>query len=136
MSFVEAWEKAERIRKYLKTVRTKIESKEVASSDPEGFERWLEWADWYADLVCPITHSRVRKESFDPPEVTPIKDLEWTSRTRRLLFKTSIETSDDLFALSKEELKEICGVNWFSDWSEVNRVLEGLGYDISGRSRY
>ena len=42
MSFVEAWEKAERIWKYLKTVRTKIEFKEVASSDPEGFERLLE----------------------------------------------------------------------------------------------
>ena len=136
MSFVEGWEKAERIRNYLKAVRVKLESKEVASSKPEEFKRWLEWADWYADRTCPITQLRAREDSFDPPEVTPIRDIEWTSRARETLFKTSIQTSDDLFALSEKELCELCEVRWFRDWSEVNLVLEGLGYDVSGRSRY
>ena len=79
MSFVEGWEKAERIRKYLKAVRTKIEAKEAASSNPEAFERWLEWAEWYADSVCPIAKVGVREESFSPPRVTPIQDIEWLS---------------------------------------------------------
>lgn len=136
MSFVESWERAGRIKKYLKAVRAKIEAKEAASSDPEAFERWLEWADWYADSVCPITKAGVREESFSPPQVTPIQDIEWTSRTRELLLKTSLQTSDDLFALTKKDLCELCGVTWFSNWPEINLVLEGHGYDINDRPRY
>ena len=42
--FVDAWEKAERIRAYLSAVEDKIKSNSVAPSNPETCGAWMEWA--------------------------------------------------------------------------------------------
>ena len=64
MTFVESWEKAQRIRKYLDAVDETLKLKESAPSKPEAFASWLEWARWYADATCPLTKAGLRKESM------------------------------------------------------------------------
>ena len=135
MEFVEAWENAERIRKYLSAVESKIESNEVAPSDPESFSKWLEWAHWYADMICPITHSKPRDESVEVPECCDIAELDLTRQTREELARLPIKTTDELYDLDREFFREHCVRRYWSVWNEVTLVLEGLGYDTSKREK-
>lgn len=44
-----------------------------------------------------------------------------------------VETTDELFLLTKSQFSEFCDHKHWWVWRESNLLLEGLGYDVSGR---
>jgi len=137
MTFVESWEKAQRIRKYLDAVDETLKLKESAPSKPEAFASWLEWARWYADATCPLTKAIPRKGATEMPENCLVAELDLTSTTKKAIQKFPEKTTDELFEVSKEEFRKRCSHAHWSTYAEVTLVLEGLGYDVSQRdTRY
>ncbi|EMI18778.1 hypothetical protein RMSM_04298 [Rhodopirellula maiorica SM1] len=65
-----------------------------------------------------------------------INDLGVTSKARRSFEQGQISDTDELVRLSKAELNERWGDRHWNLYSETTRILEGLGYDISDRSRW
>ncbi len=137
-SCVDAWVKATRIRDYLSALDAKLAANEVKPTDPEHFPKWRQWAKWYADSVCPVTPTPPRPE-IDEPIIRTYKlvgDLDLTSKARQAVERGGISDTDELAALSKEDLKGRCGNAYWNLYSETTRILEGLGYDVSNRSRW
>lgn len=132
------WRKAQEIRAYVGALEAKIESNIVTPDDPSVFERWLESAHWYADFLCPITPTPPPPASLAAPQPanTPVSELDLTSGTRTSLERSTIMVTDGLYELGPNELGERCGEYYCSFYSEVTRVLEGLGYDVSKRRPY
>ncbi|WP_417730842.1 hypothetical protein [Rosistilla oblonga] len=132
------WVRAGQIRDYLADLEGKIASQAIKPIDPESFAKWIPWAKWYADSICPITPTPPRPEIDEP--ITrinkSIEDLDLTAKTRRGLKQGQVSDSDELAELTKHQLEERCGDRYSNMYCEATRVLEGLGYDISARSRW
>ncbi|PAY17436.1 hypothetical protein CKO51_21200 [Rhodopirellula sp. SM50] len=135
---VEAWEKAERIRRFLSTFDEKLKSEKIQLQNPTAFERWREWAHWYAGQICPMTPNSESPEMDSPITHVnkPLLELDLTSEARKALEAGQISDSDELAALSSKELQSRCGDRPFNLYREVTRVLEGIRYDVSNRSRW
>lgn len=133
MAFVDSWEQSQRIRNYLNAVDQTLEKKEIAASRPEEFAKWLEWARWYADEICPLTQSRPRNESVEVPEDCLVADMDLTSETREAMKAFPERTTDELFKVSKDEFRARCNHRHWSVYREITLVLQGLGYDVSQR---
>ena len=130
-----AWTKADQIRSYLAALQSRVEAGNLPVQDIEGFEQWIEWAHWFADSTCPITKTPARPNLEDtlPPSNLPISELDLTSDAQRCLESSTIKDTDELWTLNRNELTQRCGENLYSLFSEVTRVLEGLGYDVTSR---
>ena len=137
-SCVDAYVRATNIRTYLSALDTKIAAEQVKPNDPERFPVWREWAQWYADSVCPITPTPPRPEIDELVVRTnrQLKDVELTSKARLAFERGEISDTDELASLTREDLNERCGGRYWGLFSEATRILEGLGYDISNRSRW
>lgn len=133
MTFVESWEKSQRIRNYLDAVDETLELKESAPSKPEEFAAWLEWARWYADMTCPLTKTTPRNESIEVSENCPVEELDLTSSSKCAIQDFPEKTTDELFDVTKDEFRNRCNHNHWSVYRELTLVLEGLGYDVSQR---
>ena len=133
MAFVDTWEQSQRIRKYLSAVEETLAKKEIAPSKPKEFALWLEWANWYADEICPLTQSRPRNDSVEVPENCLVSELDLTSETREAMKAFPEGTTDELFKVSKDEFRARCNHRHWLVYREITLVLEGLGYDVTGR---
>lgn len=134
MKFVEDWETAQRIRRYLTAVDARLTEADASPSDPEGLDRWLGWARWYADYICPLTASREHPREQLVPTNTAIADTDLTSVARKALDGTGIESTDQLYAQSKECLSALYPFRSWVLLDELDRVLEGLGYDMDKKN--
>ncbi|MFN3193890.1 MAG: hypothetical protein ACE361_25490 [Aureliella sp.] len=137
-SCVDAYVRATNIRTYISALDAKIATEQVKPSDPERFPAWREWAQWYADSVCPITPTPPRPE-IDELVVRKnkqLKDVELTSQARLAFERGEISDTDELALLTREDLNERCGGQYWGLYSEATRILEGFGYDVSNRSRW
>lgn len=128
------WHQAEKIRSYLEALEKRIESGEIRPSDPESFNRWLEWAKWFADDMDPMVQTSSRQQELIAAQNTPVADLDLTSQARDFVTLFKIKDSDELLLVPEDEVREATG--WNSEvWRELTRVLEGLGYDVANRKR-
>ncbi len=130
MKFVEEWENAQRIRRYLAAVDERLTEADASPSDPDALDRWLGWARWYADYLCPLTKSLEHPIQPLGPTNTAIAELDLTSVARKALGGTGIESTDHLYAQSKEYLSTLYPYRSGVLLSELDRVLEGLGYNM------
>ncbi len=131
MKFVEDWEKAQRIRKYLAAVDTRLLEEDARPSNPDALDRWLGWARWYADYLCPLTVAGKHPREPLVPTNTAISELDLTSVARKALSGSGIESTDHLYAQSKEYLSTLYPYRSWILLNELDRVLEGLGYDMN-----
>ncbi len=130
---VDRWHEAERIRHYLSVFETEFSAGNWRPRNEGAFRRWLKWAFWYADHIDPLIRAEPMPEEVEPPANTPIEQLEWTRHTRPVLERLGVRDTDALHALREEEILAAEGEGRRGAWSEVCRVLEGLGYDMAGR---
>lgn len=130
MKFVEDWETAQRIRRYIAAVDERLTEVDASPSDPENLDRWLGWARWYADNLCPLTKSRKHPIRPLSPTNAAVAELDLTSVARKALDGTGIESTDHLYAQSKEYLSTLYPYRPGVLLSELDRVLEGLGYNM------
>ncbi len=130
MKFVENWETAQRIRRYLAAVDERLTEADASPSAPENLDRWLGWARWYADNLCPLTKSREHPIQPLGPTNAAIAELDLTSVASKALDGTGIESTDHLYAQSKEYLSTLYPYRPGVLLSELDRVLEGLGYNM------
>lgn len=128
-----SWVKAQHIRSYLAALEEKLAGAELKPCNPESFDHWLKWAHWYADFTCPLTPSGPFPETSQQPNNTPIYALDLTKKTRETLEKVPAKDTDEICQFDRKQLREYCDSREWIVWNEVTRVLEGLGYDVSGR---
>jgi hypothetical protein len=127
------WQQAESIRTYLTAIRRAVDAGKAHPKDDIAFAEWFEWATWYADHLDPMVRARVRPEPVQPPVNKPIGELDLTSRTRPVLVALGVSDCDTLYKVTEKQIGEIEKQYSSRIWGEVCRVLEGLGYDVSGR---
>lgn len=130
---VDRWHEAERIRHYLSVLDTEVGLGNLKPHNEEAFRCWLKWAFWYADHIDPLIRAEPLPEDVEPPTNTPLEKLEWTRHTRPILERLGVGDTDALHALHEDEIRAAEGDGRRGAWDEVCRVLEGLGYDMTGR---
>jgi hypothetical protein len=128
------WESATHLRSYLAALRAEIAGGKLRATDPEGFAKWLDWADWYVAYLDPLTPTPKRPEFDPPPTNLPIDQLDLTRLTRMLLPKIGIKDTTELHSVERHQIKNFTHRD-YQVWNEICCVLEGLGYDVSGRNR-
>jgi len=131
---VDCWRYADRIRRYLATLEEGIVEGKLRIRDEQTFAKWSKWAHWYADHVDPVIHAAPLPEEIQPPVNTPLADIEFTSRAKPVIERLGIRDTDGLHCLSQDEIRAAGGEFSFALWNEVCLVLEGIGYDMAGRS--
>lgn len=133
-SCVDKWSKSQKIQKYLTALNEAVESGRIEYDD-EQFQKWREWAQWYAIELCPLTPnlSAPSVHQIPPPQNSPIQELDLTSKARVAFERAKILDTDELACITKAELKDRCGERGWGLYDEASRILEGLGYDVSDR---
>jgi hypothetical protein len=134
MQDVDRWHDAKRIREYLTALQAGIERGELTPKDEAGFREWFDWAKRYANSIDPLTDPGPQQHAPDPPENTPVEQLDLTSGTRSVVESLEVIDSDALWQKTEEEVRKACGGYYGAIWNEITRVLEGLGYDVSKRA--
>lgn len=132
---VKGWRQAAEIRAFLGELRRKRESGAVEVTDEPAFAEWDEWATWYADRIDPLVATPPHPVRREAPRNLPIADLEFTRRTRQVVAKLGAQTAEQLHRVERESLNGLIDRWYSSEWDEICRVLEGLGYDVEGRYR-
>lgn len=132
---VNAWKQAGEIRSYLATIHTKLDAGDLRVSDMEKFEAWTDWAAWYADSIDPLTATPPRTEFAVTPTKAVTSELDLTRKTRAIVAQLGVSNTDELFEVEHAAVEKLCGPWRNSEWNEMCRVLEGLGYDVSNRYR-
>ena len=128
------WRQANEIRSYLAALRAKIESGAVHPDHPDVFGKWLDSADWYSNFLDPLTPTPDRPDVLPAPTNLPIDQLDVTRETRAVLPHLGVQDTNELHALGRDQVCKVTQNDW-SIWEEICRLLEGLGYDVSGRKR-
>ncbi len=130
------WHHAQQIRAYLKVIESGVSSGTLVTKDPSRFQEWLDWASWYADSVDPLIKAPPRLEEPEKAKNVPIDQLDLTSRTKPLVLSLGAKDTDELYRVERSRVDQAAGGYASSQWSEICRVLEGLRYDMTGRSYY
>lgn len=133
MQQTEQWHEARRIREYLAALKQAIESGEWHFTDEQSGKEWFQWATRYADSIDPLTISTASQYQADGPTNTPVGDLDMTSHARRVVAQLEIKDTDGLWKVTEDQVRSTHASG--PVWKEFNRVLEGLGYDVSKRQR-
>jgi hypothetical protein len=128
--------RSEEIRRYLNSFEFLIAEGKIRPSNPETFPEWLDWAKWYADYLDPLTPTPRRDEYSIGAKNTPASSLDLTRRTRQLVNSLGVADTDALNLVDYRTASAALDGNIYGSWSEISRVLEGLGYDVSGRRAY
>ncbi|QGQ24714.1 hypothetical protein F1728_19370 [Gimesia benthica] len=133
-SCVDSWSKSQRIQKYLNALDEAVDCGRL-EYDNEQFQKWREWAQWYAVELCPLAPNLPAPSihHVPPPQNTLISELDLTSKARIAFERAKISDTDELASITKDELRERCGEKVWSLYDEASRILEGLGYDVSDR---
>lgn len=127
------WQYAQQIRQFLSELEAKIADGRLRANDEQGFARWLGWARRYADQIDPLVLAEPLPEETRGPVNTPLADVELTSYARPVLERLRVPDTDSMYRLTRQEVLAADGRQTDWAWSEVCRVLAGLGYDVSGR---
>lgn len=133
--YVQAWKSANEIRAYLADVREKISKETVRIENEDVHSRWIDWASWYADSIDPLIQAPPQSESIDSPTNTLVSDVEVTRRTKTFIASLGASNTDDLFRIGIEESDQKYNSWSNKEWTEICRLLEGLGYDTRERYR-
>jgi hypothetical protein len=133
---IRGWRRAKEIREYLGELQAQIDANLLRPSNPVEFTNWFDWAKWYANHLDPLTPTPNRPEFIQKPQNTPIEQLDLTRDTTRLVVQLSVADSDALYLVKKDVIEQLAGRGQFRTWHEICRLLEGLGYDMSGRKYY
>jgi hypothetical protein len=128
--------KSEEIRRYLATFESKTKEGLIRPRNPEGFPEWMEWAKWYADFLDPLTPTPQREEYAVAPTNVPVEELELTRRTKQILTVLGVVDTNALYEVQHKQFSAAAQGQIYGAWSEICLVLEGFGYDVSGRQRY
>ena len=128
--------RSEEIRRYLSSFALLITEGKIRPNNPETFHEWLEWAKWYSDYLDPLTPTPRRDEYSIGATNTPTSSLDLTRRARQLVNSLGVADTDALNLVDYRTASAALDGNIYGSWSEISRVLEGLGYDISGRRAY
>lgn len=132
---VNAWKQAGDIRSYLAAIRAKLDAGELAVRDQVTFSSWIDWATWYADSIDPLTVTPRREEFATSPSKAAVSELDLTRTTRAVVEQLRVQDTDDLFAVERDALQELCGRWRTTEWDEIGRVLEARGYPVASRYR-
>ncbi|MCY2924721.1 MAG: hypothetical protein NT031_04660 [Planctomycetota bacterium] len=130
---VARWHYAQRIRQYLATIEAGIAEGKLRARDPDAFAGWIEWANWYADDIDPLVDHEPLPEENCPPTNAQLADIELTSHTRPIIERLGVKDAEGLYSLTRDAVRAAEGDGRHGAWGEVCNVLEGLGYDVSGR---
>ncbi|HTV49191.1 MAG TPA: hypothetical protein VMG59_12185 [Phycisphaerae bacterium] len=133
---VDRWHYAERIRAYLKAINQFVESGEMRIIDERNFREWSEWASWYADSLDPLFKVAPRPEVAKPPTNKLLDEFDITPRTKSVLIALGVQDAESMHKITQKQIDEIETQYPGVVWSEICRVLEALGYDVSGRNCY
>lgn len=128
------WKQANEIRSYLAALRAEIDGGRQRPIDAERFAKWLEWADWYADSIDPLTPTSDRPGDIPQPSKQTVEELDLTRECRQAIGQLGIADTDELHAVTRGDIDKLSVRSW-NVWDEICRVLEGLGYDVAGRKR-
>lgn len=131
LSEVDAWYRASRIRQYLTEKQEKIESGALPVADEEKQRRWAGWAAWYADSIDPLVATPQHPDRPKPPSNIGVAEMDLTSGARELVAKLGLTDADSLFRVEYEAVESLSDRSSGSDWEEICRVLEALGYDVA-----
>ena len=95
--------------------------------DPDAFERWLTWADSYADCVDPTVNARPKDPGRIDIDRALVDSLDLTSRTRVVLKSLGIVDSEQLVKLTGDQLKTACEVEVAEVSRQDHEHLGGIG---------
>jgi hypothetical protein len=130
---LDQWEYANRIREYLAVIEDGLANGKLRVRDDQAFAKWHRWACWYADEVDPLINAKPLPEEASPPVNTPMAELEFTSCTAPVVARLNATDADTLYRLSRDMVEAAEGRDHHVAWGEICDVLDGLGYDVSGR---
>jgi hypothetical protein len=131
---IERWQNANEIREYLTAMHDAVARGTIQVMDENVFAKWTDWVSWYADHLDPLVLAPLQPLESRPPTNTPVAALDLTSRARRVIAELGVADSDGLFHASKAQIETIEKELNARAWDEICRVLEGLGYNMNGRS--
>jgi hypothetical protein len=127
------WHQVERIRAFLGAMRAAVAAGKMRVTDEQIYAEWSDWASWYADHVDPLIRAKLRPAALPPPTNKPISELDLTFRCRDVLIQLGIADADSMYKLTEDQILAVEKQRPHWVWSEVCRVLEGLGYNMPKR---
>lgn len=133
MELVSRWHAARQVRAYVDDLTRSVEAGRWRVNDEEAFSTWIDWARRYADSIDPILNAPLPGEAAVGPKNTPLAELDLTSQTVPVLAALSVMDTDQLARVTGEQLRSVAGRHISHVWSEITRVLAGLGYPTSNR---
>lgn len=131
----DSWKRASEIRGYLAERHRKIAAGQFDIVDEEKNRLWSEWAAWYADSIDPLVKTPQHPDRPKPPSNLGVAELDFTRATRELVAKLGVADAEGLVRLDFQAVESLSDRSSGSDWEEIGRVLEALGYDVTSRSR-
>lgn len=133
LSDVDSWHQAERVRAFLSAMREAVAAGKMRITDEKVYAEWSGWADWFANHIDPLVRAKPRAIPTARLTTKPMGELDLTFRTREVLVQLGVDGSDSMYRLTEERIGEVHKENAHRVWNEVCVVLEGLGYNMSGR---
>ena len=105
-------------------------------ANPDQYREWLDYVKWYADSVDPFQETQPRPEEPQKAKNLPVDQLDLTSYLRPVVQALGVKDTDELFQVNEPRVEQV--VKGYDDkaWTEICRVLEGLGYDMSERTYF
>jgi hypothetical protein len=133
MESVGRWHAAQQIRAYLDDLTRSVEDGRSRINDENAFKTWMDWARRYADSIDPIRSAPLPGDVAIGPKNTPIADVQLTSYTAPALAALNVKDTDQLARVTGEQVRSVAGRHISDVWSEITRILAGLGYPVSKR---
>lgn len=129
---LEAWHKAKRIREYLSQIKSGQESGALRVKDQAVFDDWIGWATRYADHVDPLIRGGPPNREQITVENARVADLEFTSRTRRIIEQLGVADANELARVTPNQVAALTKRDHLV-WDEMMLVLEGCGFRMVSR---
>jgi hypothetical protein len=136
LSRVNGWHQAKQIRAYARALQEHVAAGSVKATNPDQYQEWLDYVAWYADSVDPFVQAPPRPEQEEKERNLPVEQLDLTSRTGPIVQALGAKDSDELYQLDRRRVEQADKGHSGNAWTEICRVLEGLGYDMSGRTYF
>lgn len=133
LASIKQWREAESIREYLRILQGKLDSGVLRPSDEQGFAEWKKWVLSYVNKIDPFSVNCEEDTACDQPKCLPSSELDLTRACRAVVDQLTVTNTDELYQIPREDVLSRCNSWSSSEWNEICRVLESLGYDVAGR---
>ena len=133
LSSIKRWKEAEAIREYLGVLQKKLDSGVLKLADDEGFAEWKKWALSHVNNIDPFSEACDECDVGNQPENRRVSELDLTRACRALVDQLSVADTNGLYSVPREDVTARCNSWSNTEWNEICRVLESLGYDVAGR---